>query len=101
MKRLFCLLSALALLLQLVHAAQPPQRYLALTVDDGPSGELTEQLLEGLAARPVSYTHLRKGRLVTIWCVLPLILGGNQCFRRRSTRESPHGRLGTCRLIRE
>ena len=26
MKRLFCLLSALALLLQPVHAAQPPQR---------------------------------------------------------------------------
>ena len=35
MKRLFCLLSALALLLP-VHAAQPPQRYLALTFDDGP-----------------------------------------------------------------
>ena len=42
MKRLFCLLSALALLLQPVHAAQPPQRYLALTFDDGPSGELTQ-----------------------------------------------------------
>ena len=36
MKRLFCLLSALALLLQPVHAAQPPQQYLALTFDDGP-----------------------------------------------------------------
>ena len=56
MKRLFCLLSALALLLQPVHAAQPPQRYLALTFDDGPSGELTEQLLEGLAARQVRAT---------------------------------------------
>lgn len=57
MKRLFCLLSALALLLLLpVHAAQPPQRYLALTFDDGPSGELTEQLLEGLAARQVRVT---------------------------------------------
>ena len=56
MKRLFCLLSALALLLQPVHAAQPPQRYLALTFDDGPSGELTEQLLEGLAARQVRVT---------------------------------------------
>ena len=56
MKRLFCLLSALALLLQPVHAAQPPQRYLALTFDDGPSGELTEQLLEGLAARQVCVT---------------------------------------------
>ena len=55
MKRLFCLLSALALLLP-VHAAQPPQRYLALTFDDGPSGELTEQLLEGLAARQVRVT---------------------------------------------
>ena len=56
MKRLFCLLSALALLLLPVHAAQPPQRYLALTFDDGPSGELTEQLLEGLAARQVRVT---------------------------------------------
>ena len=57
MKRLFCLLSALALLLLLpVHAAQPPQRYLALTFDDSPSGELTEQLLEGLAARQVRVT---------------------------------------------
>ena len=46
MKRLFCLLSALALLLQPVHAAQPPQQYLALTFDDGPSGALTERLLE-------------------------------------------------------
>ena len=35
---------------------QPPQRYLALTFDDGPSGELTEQLLEGLAARQVRVT---------------------------------------------
>ncbi len=24
-----------------------------------------------------------------VWCFLPLNLGGNQCFRRRSTRESP------------
>ena len=56
MKRLFCLLSALALLLLPVHAAQPPQQYLALTFDDGPSGELTEQLLEGLAARQVRVT---------------------------------------------
>ena len=32
-----------------------------------------------------------KGRWVTVWCFLPLILGENQCFRRRSTRWSPYG----------
>ena len=35
-----------------------------------------------------------------VWCFLPLILGKSQCFERRSTRESPYGRLGTRRLIR-
>ena len=28
----------------------------------------------------------RKGALGRVWCILPLILGGKQCFRRRSTR---------------
>ena len=42
----------------------------------------------------------RKGTLGCVWCILPLILGKSQCFRRRSTRKSPHGRLTTRRLIR-
>ena len=51
MKKLFCLLAALALLAQPLRAAEEPKCYLALTFDDGPSGELTERLLEGLAGR--------------------------------------------------
>ena len=51
MKRLLCLLAALAVLLPRGHAAEP--RCVALTFDDGPSGALTERLLDGLAARGV------------------------------------------------
>ena len=56
MKKLFCLLAVLALLAQPLRAAEEPKRYLALTFDDGPSGELTERLLEGLAERQVHAT---------------------------------------------
>ena len=56
MKKLLCLLAVLALLAQPLRAEAAPQRYLALTFDDGPSGELTEQLLEGLAERQVHAT---------------------------------------------
>ena len=65
MKKLFCLLAALALLAQPLRAAEEPQRYLALTFDDGPSGELTERLLEGLAERQVhaTATALRNFRI--------------------------------------
>ena len=35
-----------------------------------------------------------------VWCILPLNSGKSQCFRRRSTRYSPHKRLTTRRLIR-
>ena len=54
MKRLLCLLAALAVLLPRGHAAEP--RCVALTFDDGPSGALTERLLDGLAARGVHAT---------------------------------------------
>ena len=92
MKRLFCLLSALALLLP-VHAAQPPQRYLALTFDDGPSGELTEQLLEGLAARQVRVTFFVCGyRVEEFPDMLRHIAAGGQ--DRKSTRlNSSHRSL--------
>ena len=56
MKKLFCLLAALALLAKPLRAEAAAQRYLALTFDDGPSGELTERLLEGLAERQVRVT---------------------------------------------
>lgn len=56
MKKILCLLTALAILAQPLRAADEPQRYLALTFDDGPSGELTEQLLAGLAERQVHAT---------------------------------------------
>ncbi len=56
MKKLLCLLAVLALLVQPLRAAEEPKRYLALTFDDGPSGELTERLLEGLAERQVHAT---------------------------------------------
>ena len=41
-----------------------------------------------------------KRELGRVWCVLPLNSGWNQYFRRRSTRDSPYGRLTTRRLIR-
>ena len=41
-----------------------------------------------------------KGRLVTVWCVLPLNSGKHQSFGRRSTRYSPYGYRTTRRLIR-
>ena len=44
MKRLLCLLAALAVLLPRGHAAEHP--CVALTFDDGPSGALTERLLD-------------------------------------------------------
>lgn len=51
---LFSLLSAPA------QAAEPP-KYVALTFDDGPSGQYTRRLLEGLAARGVHATFFLCG----------------------------------------
>lgn len=56
MKRFFCLLALLLLLTQPLRASDAPKGYLALTFDDGPSGELTGELLDGLAARGVKAT---------------------------------------------
>lgn len=56
MKRFFCLLALLLLLTQPLCASDAPKGYLALTFDDGPSGELTGELLDGLAARGVKAT---------------------------------------------
>lgn len=56
MRKVFCLLAALLLLAQPLRASDAPKGYLALTFDDGPSGELTGELLDGLAARGVQAT---------------------------------------------
>lgn len=60
MKKPVCLLFALLLLVQPLamsaSASAAPKGYLALTFDDGPSGALTERLLNGLAERQVSAT---------------------------------------------
>ena len=58
MKKIICLLAALVLLLSrpAARASDVPKKYLALTFDDGPSGELTEALLDGLAERQVHAT---------------------------------------------
>ena len=65
MKRLLCLLAALAVLLPRGHAAEP--RCVALTFDDGPSGALTERLLDGLAARGVHATFFLCGYRIDLY----------------------------------
>ena len=54
MKKIICLLAALALLLSApaARASDVPKKYLALTFDDGPSGELTEALLDRIEQFP-------------------------------------------------
>lgn len=42
-------------------AAEPPAGYVALTFDDGPSGPITRQLLDGLAQRNVKATFFLCG----------------------------------------
>ena len=54
MKKLFCILVCL-LLLPVVRASDQP-KYIALTFDDGPSGRITNELLDGLAEREVKAT---------------------------------------------
>ena len=65
MRRLLCLLAALAVLLPRGHAAEP--RCVALTFDDGPSGALTERLLDGLAARGVHATFFLCGYRIDLY----------------------------------
>lgn len=65
MKRLLCLLATLAVLLPRGHAAEP--RCVALTFDDGPSGALTERLLDGLAARGVHATFFLCGYRIDLY----------------------------------
>lgn len=55
MRRLLAILLIFALVLP-VSASSGPKGYIALTFDDGPSGPITERLLEGLAERDVKAT---------------------------------------------
>ena len=60
MKRLTALLLCLCLLTLPLQAAEP-EKLVALTFDDGPSGKFTRQLLEGLAQRNAKATFLLCG----------------------------------------
>ena len=55
MRRIWAMVLALALLAAPVQASEE-EKWAALTFDDGPSGALTERLLDGLAARGVKAT---------------------------------------------
>ena len=57
MRRIWSILLALLILAAPVRAAED-EKWVALTFDDGPSGALTERLLDGLAARDVKATFL-------------------------------------------
>ena len=60
MRRMILVLSLLAFLL-IPLRAEPEEKYVALTFDDGPSGRYTERLLEGLRQRNVKATFLLCG----------------------------------------
>ena len=66
MKRLLAALMAISLALSCAPSAgagntKEPAGYIALTFDDGPSGAITEKLLDGLAARNVKATFFLCG----------------------------------------
>ena len=67
MKRLILMLALSMLLVTAVYAESPEERedtvkgYVALTFDDGPSGALTERLLDGLRARNARATFFLCG----------------------------------------
>ena len=66
MKRLLAVLTAISLAVSCVPGAKAgdtkeSQGCIALTFDDGPSGAITEKLLDGLAARNVKATFFLCG----------------------------------------
>lgn len=62
MRGLSCILLLCTLpILPLCSAARQPERYLAITFDDGPSGRFTERLLDGLSERGVHATFFLCG----------------------------------------
>ena len=61
MRRILCLVLCLTFLIFPVQAAQKNEKYVALTVDDGPSGRFTRRLLDGLAERDAKATFFLCG----------------------------------------
>ena len=59
--RKICLILCLTLLLPLRASAAEEPKYIALTFDDGPSGEFTQRLLDGLGKRDVKATFFLCG----------------------------------------
>ena len=59
--RKICLILCLTLLLPLQASAAEEPKYIALTFDDGPSGEFTQRLLDGLGKRDVKATFFLCG----------------------------------------
>ena len=105
MKRLLCLLAALAVLLPRGHAAEP--RRVALTFDDGPSGALTERLLDGLAARGVHATFFLCGYRIDLYPELAARIAAEGHARDRHARRArirvslPSSRAEVCRDLAE
>ncbi len=56
MKKILTALLCTALLIPQVFASGSLEKYIAITFDDGPSGDLTQMLLDGLAERNVKAT---------------------------------------------
>ncbi|MCQ2419867.1 MAG: polysaccharide deacetylase family protein [Clostridia bacterium] len=56
MKKILTLMLCAILLMPKVFAGGSPEKYIAITFDDGPSGDLTQALLDGLAERNVKAT---------------------------------------------
>ena len=66
MKRLLAVLTAISLVFSCAPSVEAGNTkeaagYIALTFDDGPSGAITEKLLDGLAARNVKATFFLCG----------------------------------------
>lgn len=61
MRKMFFLLLCLCLLLPFPASAHEEPKYIALTFDDGPSGDFTRQLLEGLSDREAKATFFLCG----------------------------------------
>ena len=58
MRRICLILMCVSFLIFPVSGAEPQEKYVALTFDDGPSGPVTQRLLDGLKQRGVKATFL-------------------------------------------
>lgn len=111
MKRLRAGLLALALLLTCTRPAQAgggaAKGYLALTFDDGPSGAVTERLLEGLSQRRVHATFFVCGYRAAEYpeVLVKIAEGGHElglhsschCYMQNMTKDEALSDLLDCR----